>query len=123
MKDRRRILGQKGEEMAEAFLEQKGYRIVERNARTKRGEIDIIAMDGTSLVFVEVRTRSSHTFGTAAESITWRKRQKLRELAMEYLQTTTGYVPSFRFDVIAIECSNQGALKEQLQIQHIEQAF
>lgn len=123
MKNRRQLLGQEGEALARELLEQKGYRIVERNARTRRGEIDLIAMDGTVLVFVEVRTRSSHTFGTALESITWRKRQKLRELAMEYLQTTGGFVPAFRFDVIAIDCSNQGALKEQPQIQHIEQAF
>ena len=102
MTDQRRVLGQAGEQMAGEFLEQKGYQIIRRNVRTRRGEIDLIAMDDSTLVFVEVRTRTSHSFGTALESVTWRKRQKLRELATEYLQSVEGFVPSFRFDVVAV---------------------
>lgn len=123
MTDQRRALGQKGEQMAEDFLEQKGYEIISRNVRTRRGEIDLIAMDGSTLVFVEVRTRASHAFGTALESVTWRKRQKLRELAMEYLQSREGYVPSFRFDVIAVEYTDRGTDEESFRIQHVEHAF
>ncbi|WP_289136494.1 YraN family protein [uncultured Brevibacillus sp.] len=123
MTDQRRALGQKGEQMAEQFLEQKGYEIISRNVRTRRGEIDLIAMDGSALVFVEVRTRASHAFGTALESVTWRKRQKLRELAMEYLQSREGFVPSFRFDVIAVEYTDRGTDEETFRIQHVEHAF
>ncbi|GIO06285.1 UPF0102 protein [Brevibacillus reuszeri] len=123
MTDQRRALGQKGEQMAEEFLEQKGYEIISRNARTRRGEIDLIAMDGSTLVFVEVRTRASHAYGTALESVTWRKRQKLRELALEYLQSWEGYVPSFRFDVIAVERADRGKSEAAYHIQHVEHAF
>jgi putative endonuclease len=123
MSDRRRALGQKGEQIAEAFLEQKGYRILERNVRTRRGEIDLIAVEGQSLVFVEVRTRTGTSFGTAAESVTIRKQKKLRELAMAYLQTIPEYVPSFRFDVIAIQCPSRGEPTQDANICHIEHAF
>jgi len=121
--NQRRALGQKGEQMAEEFLEQKGYEIISRNARTRRGEIDLIAMDGSTLVFVEVRTRASYAFGTALESVTWRKKQKLRELAMEYLQSQEGFVPSFRFDVIAVEYTDRGKSEAGFHIQHVEHAF
>lgn len=123
MSDRRRALGQKGEQLAASFLQQKGYQIRERNVRTRRGEIDLVAIDGKSLVFVEVRTRTGQTFGTAAESVTWRKRQKLRELAIAYLQTLAQPVPAFRFDVIAIHCPTQGDFQQEPFIQHIEHAF
>ncbi|GED70269.1 UPF0102 protein [Brevibacillus reuszeri] len=123
MTDQRRVLGQAGEQMAGEFLEQKGYQIIRRNVRTRRGEIDLIAMDDSTLVFVEVRTRTSHSFGTALESVTWRKRQKLRELATEYLQSVEGFVPSFRFDVVAVEYHNRGKNEETIRIQHIEHAF
>lgn len=118
MTERRRLLGQRGEQLAEHYLVNKGFRIVDRNVRTKRGEIDLIAMEGNCLVFVEVRTRSSRLFGTAAESITWKKKQKLRELAIEYLQSTAQPVPAFRFDVIAIY---QG--ESEPIIEHYEAAF
>ncbi|MED3497035.1 YraN family protein [Brevibacillus agri] len=102
MSNRRRLLGQKGEQLAKRYLLQKGYEIVAQNIRTRQGEIDLIAQDGETLVFVEVRTRSSFACGTAAESVTWRKRQKLRELAVAYLQAQSRHVPSIRFDVVAI---------------------
>ncbi|MFD2371269.1 YraN family protein [Brevibacillus sp. GCM10020057] len=123
MSERRRALGQQGEQLAETYLIQKGYEIVGRNVRTRRGEIDLIAVDRGSLVFVEVRTRSSLAFGTAAESVSWRKRQKLRELAMEYLQGLSRYVPAFRFDVIAIHVSRSHESGRHASIEHIEHAF
>lgn len=123
MSERRRALGQQGEQLAEAFLKQKGYEIVGRNVRTRRGEIDLIARDGDSLVFVEVRTRASLLFGTAAESVSRRKRQKLRELAMEYLQGLSRYVPAFRFDVVAIHVDRSEETGRHVHIEHIEHAF
>lgn len=123
MSGHRRALGQKGEQIAEAYLLKKGYRILERNMRTRRGEIDLIARVGDTFVFVEVRTRTGHTFGTAAESVNWRKRQKLRELALAYLQTLSHPVPIFRFDVIGIHFEPGEAASREPQIQHIEHAF
>lgn len=123
MSDRRRALGQRGEEMAEIFLSQLGYEIVGRNVRTKRGEIDVIAIDKDSLVFVEVRTRSSLAYGSAAESVTWKKQQKLRELALDYLQSCSHYAPAFRFDVIAIHCPMDRADCKESSIEHIKHAF
>ncbi|WP_411501750.1 YraN family protein [Brevibacillus centrosporus] len=123
MSQQRRALGQAGEQAAEIFLRQKGYKILGRNVRTRRGEIDLIASIGETLVFVEVRTRSSGRHGTAAESITWRKQQKLRELAMDYLQSSTGFVPAFRFDVIAIQGQGMSGIDMEASIEHIEHAF
>jgi putative endonuclease len=102
MSDGRKALGQKGERLAESFLHSRGYLVIDRNVRTRHGEIDLIAFDRSTLVFVEVRTRSSSSYGTPAESVTWRKQKKLRELALAYLQTTQQPVRQFRFDVIAI---------------------
>lgn len=123
MSMRRRVLGQQGEDLACLFLQEKGYVIRERNVRTRDGEIDVIALDGRTLVFVEVRTRTADTYGTAHESITWKKRQKLRELALAYLQRQAEPFPSFRFDVIAITCPAGKVDKVEAKIDHIEYAF
>ncbi|CAM3398359.1 MULTISPECIES: YraN family protein [Brevibacillus] len=123
MRDKRRILGQKGEELAGLFLQEKGYHILDRNVRSRQGEIDIIALDGHTLVFVEVRTRTQPTYGTAGESVTWRKRNKLRELALSYLQSHSHSFPAFRMDVIAIHCPTGDLKDKTTQIQHIEYAF
>lgn len=123
MSERRRALGQRGEEMAENLLRQKGYEILGRNIRTRRGEIDLIVRDGDSLVFVEVRTRTTQAYGSAAESVTWRKKQKLRELAMDYLQNSLTFVPDFRFDVVAIQCPVRMETGDEISIEHIKHAF
>ncbi|ATF14208.1 YraN family protein [Brevibacillus sp. HB1.2] len=125
MSDRRRLLGQKGEQLAESYLVNKGFCIVDRNVRTKRGEMDLIALDGNCLVFIEVRTRSSQSFGSAGESITWKKKQKLRELAIEYLQKNSQPIPAFRFDVIAIYTGTltPGGDFMKPVIEHYESAF
>ena len=73
-------VGRRGEEIARALLEKRGYKIVETNARVRHGEIDIVARQKDCHVFVEVRTRTSSEFGTPEESVTRRKREKLVEL-------------------------------------------
>lgn len=120
MSVRRKALGHQGENMAENFLQAKGYRMIARNVRMQHGEIDLIAADGETLVFVEVRTRSSVVYGTPAESVTWRKRRKLRELALAYLQNSNQPVARFRFDVIGIVHLPGDA---QPRIDHITNAF
>lgn len=123
MSDRRREVGQKGEQWAAQYLQQQGYEIVERNLRTKQGEIDLIALDQQMLVFVEVRTRTSTAYGTPGESVNWRKQKKLRELALAYLQRQSRRFPSFRFDVIAITCPARVTNPEQVKIEHVKHAF
>jgi putative endonuclease len=122
MRERRRIVGEQGERLAAGYLQAKGYEIVERNYRTRRGEIDLIARRQRELVFVEVRTRTTNRFGTPAESVDGRKQKKLRELALAYLQQKGRTASSFRFDVIAITCPSGGDWN-QAQILHIEHAF
>ena len=92
------------EQFAALWLEQQGLTIVHRNYRCKTGEIDLIARDGCSLVFVEVRARSNRRFASAAASVDRRKQARLLRTAQHYLHRhpNSAAVPC-RFDVIAIE--------------------
>ena len=102
----RRQLGNKYEALATAHLVRQGFRILERQFRTRAGEIDLIAMDGGTLCFIEVRAKRSGRFGTAAESITPRKQQRLLRTAVYYLHThpQAQHLP-MRFDVVALDAS------------------
>lgn len=110
-------LGAQGEEAACSYLERQGYQILERNFRTRRGELDIIAAQGEWLVFVEVKTRKSLRCGFGAEAVTWRKRQHLLAAALSYLSTHSRR--KCRFDVIEITVP---ATKTP-EIRHIQNAF
>jgi putative endonuclease len=88
--------------MAAAFLERKGLRVIERNYRCRLGEIDLVAREGPTTVFVEVRQRASSAFGGAAASITAAKRQRLVRAARHYLSRLTT-LPECRFDALLIE--------------------
>ncbi|MBO8162411.1 MAG: YraN family protein [Brevibacillus sp.] len=85
MSKSRLALGRYGEELAAGRLVELGYRILARNVRFRTAELDIVASEGDTLVFVEVRTRRGSSRGTPAESIGWHKRKKLREAALYYL--------------------------------------
>lgn len=93
--------GEKAETLAADFLHGKGLRIVVRNYRSRYGEIDLIAREGATLVFVEVRSRSSETYGGAAASITAAKREKLIKTARHYLAGVTP-LPPCRFDAVLV---------------------
>ena len=93
--------GKDAEARAARYLEARGLHIVERNYRSRYGEIDLIARDGVPLVFVEVRARSSNAFGGAAASITAAKRQKLTRTALHYL-AGAGRTPRCRFDAVLL---------------------
>ncbi|MCM2267807.1 MAG: YraN family protein [Elusimicrobiales bacterium] len=103
------------EEQAAGFLRAAGYRIVDRNWACPLGELDIVAVKGDTLVFVEVRARSNPGYGTPAESVTRAKQLKLIRAAQAYLKARRPREESFRFDVIGIV---PGAAPE-----HIEGAF
>lgn len=96
-------LGRKGEELAAAYLERNGYRILARNWRCPRGEIDIIARDGNELVFVEVKTRRSPHFGPPAGAVDTAKQERLRLLARHYIFETGTTAPCYRFDVAEVQ--------------------
>ncbi|MBI1885801.1 MAG: YraN family protein [Chloroflexi bacterium] len=115
----RRALGDFGERVAAAHLEAKGYRIRERNFRTREGEIDIIAEKGDCLAFVEVRTRRGEAMGTPAESVTPRKRERLLALAGAYLQAAGEPPLQPRIDVVTVSLGADGRL---LAVEHIEGA-
>ncbi len=96
-------LGKQGEELACRELKRRGYAILARRYRTRFGEIDIIARDGPALVFVEVKTRSSTAYGTAAEAVTGRKQAKISLMASEFLlRRRSALAVPCRFDVVAV---------------------
>ncbi|MET1051967.1 MAG: YraN family protein [Mycetocola sp.] len=95
-------LGRRGEDLAARFLEEAGYRVVERNWRCARGEIDIIASTGPTLVFVEVKTRSSLAFGHPFEAITATKLARLRMLAAVWCASRSPGAAQIRIDAVAV---------------------
>jgi len=102
MTQQRVALGKTGEDLAVAELERRGYAIVARRWRNRAGEIDIIARDGETLVFVEVKAREDHDFGDAAESVTMRKRRTIVRLAKAYVVEQRWIDRPCRFDVVTI---------------------
>jgi putative endonuclease len=94
--------GRAGEEAAAALLEAHGYRIVGRNVRLPSGEIDIIARDGDTVVFVEVKARASAAYGSAAGAVHARKRATLRAVASDWLQVAAPRAHA-RFDVVTFD--------------------
>lgn len=94
--------GVAAEALAERFLVEQGLTIVQRNYRCRGGEIDLVAHDGATLVFVEVRLRGNRDFGTAAESITAAKLRRLRFAARHYL-SRLGHEPPCRFDAVLLD--------------------
>jgi len=108
-----KILGERGERLAEEFLKAKGYQILERNFRIKLGEIDLIARDRECICFIEVKTRAS--FDNPQEAVSRHKQRKLTQMAYAYLKAKFNNVDlSARFDVVAVEEKNDGRTHIQL---------
>jgi len=101
--DRRQMLGMSGEDLACAELQRRGYAIVERRYRTRLGEIDIIAKDGLTIVFVEVKARMTQDFGGAAAAMTGWKQRRIARMAADYLARQKLHDCPCRFDVVAID--------------------
>ena len=118
MVNRRQRFGRQSEELAVNQLKKLGYKIIERNYRTKLGEIDIIAKDGRSLVFVEVKARHSHRFGHPKLAVTIKKQKKISMAALSYLKSTNQLNCKARFDVVAITAGNKHP-----QIEIVRNAF
>jgi putative endonuclease len=105
----RQELGKDGENLAVRELTAQGYAIIAQRYRTRFGEIDIIAYDGDTLVFVEVRRKSGEECGTAAESVTPAKQRRVIRMAVDYLARNDLYdTCPVRFDVVAIDDGPDG---------------
>lgn len=100
--DNRRTLGNRGEDLAAAFLKKQGYKILERNYRTSLGEIDLICRHRGALVFIEVKTRTGARFGAAQDAVHPGKQARLRKLADYYLKQQRLGEVAVRFDVVGI---------------------
>lgn len=98
----RRRLGVDGERAAERFLRRRGYTIIERNYRCRVGEIDLIALDGNSVVFVEVKTLSAALFGAPHDAVGGRKQRQLARVAEYYLAAQRLEDREVRFDVVSV---------------------
>ncbi len=107
-------IGKLAEEKAAEFLKNRGYQILEKNFRTKFGEIDIVATEEDTLVFVEVRFRRSKDFGLPEETINSRKIQKIVNTAYRYISMKNPHFSDIRFDVIAVDTEG---------VRHIKNAF
>lgn len=116
-----RLLGRWGEEQAAEYLRKQRYRILACNWRCRYGELDLVAQEGKTLCFVEVKLRRSERYGRAAEQVDGRKQQKLKQSALAYLAQNPQDCP-MRFDVIEIYAP-EGRMDCPPQIFHWKDAF
>ena len=118
MSRERRQVGMTGENIARQYLRGKGYAILCANYRCLLGEIDLVAREGSTVVFFEVRTKTGVAFGSPMESITSQKQERLRRLANYYQQKELRGEVNCRFDLLAVKLSRD--LKTVLQLEHIK---
>ncbi len=116
----RKALGAAGETAASAWLVERGYEILARNARTRFGEIDMVARHGEVIVFIEVKSRTSARFGHPSEAIGALKQHRLARLASAYLHGQRLDGCAVRFDAIAVHLDAAGRIA---LIEHIPDAF
>jgi len=102
MSDDRQVLGAEGERAAEKFLRRQRYTIVERNYRCRSGEVDLIALDRSTVVFVEVKTRTQRGFGSPLEAVDPRKQRQVQRAAQHYLSEKRLHDRDARFDVVGV---------------------
>jgi putative endonuclease len=113
-----RSLGDRGERQAVRFLKEQGYIIIKRNYKCPPGEVDIIARDGETLVFVEVKTRSGTGFGLPQEAVDRRKQKRLVNIAYHYIGRFAE-PPPVRFDIVAVMKGEDGGFR----LEHFPDAF
>lgn len=120
--DTRQATGRQGEALAKAYLQKKGWTILDTNWRSRMGELDIVATipHEPFLVIVEVRTKRNQSYGTAAESVNFRKQQKVRRLGLQYAQQNRLLSKPLRFDVVTVYLPSANSKPE---ISHFTAAF
>lgn len=111
----KKLLGRRGERLAEKYLTKQGYRLIKRNYKTPYGEADLVFSLGDEVVFVEVKTRTSGAFATAKQAVNLDKQARYRRIALYYGK---GVEPNARFDVIEIYRDGEG-----YKINHLPNAF
>ena len=118
MQNKRQQFGKSSENLAVWYLKKNGYKILEQNYRTQLGEIDIIAKEKKTIVFVEVKSRKSIRYGNPKWAVTLKKQHKISMVALQYLKSIRQTDARARFDVVAI-ISN----RDQPQIEIVKNAF
>jgi putative endonuclease len=118
MPNKQQNFGEQGESLAVWYLKQNGYKIIEQNYRNRMGEIDIIAQDKKTIVFVEVKSRRSIRYGSPKWAVTPKKQRKISMVALYYLKTTKQSDAKARFDVVAITSN-----RDEPQIEIVKNAF
>ncbi|MBO5927577.1 MAG: YraN family protein [Clostridia bacterium] len=110
----KKFLGRVGENKAAEYLIKLGYRVIAKNFKTHLGEIDIVVLDGETVVFVEVKTRSTDAFGLPSEAVNFKKREKYFKVSEQFLIKNKLLEKQVRFDVVEIQNG---------EINHIKDAF
>ena len=105
MAHERQLLGSEGERQAETYLRHQRYVILRRNYRCRAGEVDLVALDGHTVVFVEVKTRTQEGFGSPLEAVDRRKQRQIRRAAQYYLRENRLHDRNARFDVVGVWCA------------------
>lgn len=118
--DPRHDLGKRGEDLAAKYLQRLGYRIIARRERVLRGDLDIIALDDRTVVFVEVRTRSDTLHGHPAETIDGRKQRRIATLANAYIRRHRLEDCRVRIDVVTVTLTGPDG---QPEVEHFQNAF
>ena len=113
-------LGRRGEDAAATYLKNLGYVIVARGHRDHIGEIDLVAVDGRTVVFIEVKTRTSHDAGHPADAVDEKKQQRLTRLALSYMKRHDLLECAARFDIVAVTWPDDHGLPA---IEHFKSAF
>ena len=111
-------LGKAGEDFTCDYLKKHGVKVLARNYRAKKGEIDIVAQDGADLIFIEVKTRSSDLYGTAGQAVTYRKQQMIIKTAQWYIMQNNVKEFNVRFDVAEVSASGK-----DMSVNYIKNAF
>ena len=114
------LLGDRGERAAVRYLKKQGFRIIAKQYRNSYGEVDIIAQDGKTTVFVEVKTRTSTNDGQPFEAVDLRKQEKITRIALAWLKKHDRLEQPARFDVVSILWPDE---RGEPQIQHFRNAF
>lgn len=112
-------LGDRGEELAARFLEQRGWTVVHRNFRMGRKEIDLVARRGEVVAFVEVKTRGGRGYGHPLEAITWKKRREIQQVASAWIDRFGKPGDVYRFDAVAVLVEGGGPPT----LEHVEDAW
>lgn len=123
MKNYKQKLGKFGEEKAIEYLKHRNYHILDKNFRTKYGEIDIVAENNGDIVFVEVKTRTNLLFGSPQLSVNFKKQSKLTELALAYIKSKNLTRSNIRFDVVTLADGNIELIKNAFSVSNTKYSY